>query len=116
MTKSRENVAEMVTKNLGRYSVGGGAEPTAYVTALEHIDLAHAELARHGIAWWGSNEIPDEAASALAQYVAGDVADQFVDEDRAVYLRSQIPLAMRRLSAVTMTPDLSGAPVRITDY
>lgn len=116
MTKSRENIAELVTRRLGFHSAGSGPEVTAYTVALQHIDLAYAELARHGIAAWPANEIPDEAASAFAQYVAADIADQFVTEDRAEYFREQIPLALRRLTAVTSKPDLSGDPVYFEDF
>lgn len=116
MARTKADIADDVARILALAGASQAASGADNALLLKSVENCHAELAHHDIAWWAIDECPNEAAEGFAQYVAGNVAERFVTEDRASYLKSQMPLALRRLVAVTSKRDLSDLPTKFDDF
>lgn len=116
MAQTKAQIATLALRRLG--VIPEEQSPTAWqqTTAESGVTRSHEELAHHGIAHWDIAATPDAVATAFADYVAGDIALTYMEEERAVYFQSRMVGAMRRMAAVTAKRDFSDAPVKITDF
>lgn len=116
MAQSQSDIAQLALRLLGRDPTEQEPSGSEQVAAEEGVLRAHAELAHHGIAYWDIEECPDACAGAMAQYVAGEIAQQFCDESKALKFEAGMTKAMRRMAAVTAKRDFSDGPTRFEDY
>lgn len=115
MAKTKSDIARLALGRIGLRTEE--QEPSAYQQqrAEDGVDLAFAELGHHGIAYFDVESVPDGVVGALSLYVAGEIAEEFLSEERASYFRSQQGNAFRRIAAA-QGQDNSGWPVDAMDY
>lgn len=116
MAQTRADIATLALKTLKLVPEGQVPSASLSAAAKDGVTRAHAELAHHRIAYWDIDECPDGLSSALADYVAGDIAPHLADESRIAFYQARMIGAMRRMAAVTAKRDTSDAPVRIMDF
>ena len=112
MTQTKSDISALVLRRLGIVREGQAAAASQDAIAKGGIDRWHAELAHHGVAFWNVDACPDDVASAFAQYVAGDVATEFFEVDKAQFFASQMGNALRRMTLIAGVRDFSDRPVK----
>lgn len=97
--------------------VSEGQEPSAYQAEVVDtvIDDEHAYLQAQGIAAWDLTAIPDGALRGLTDYIAGRVAPQMLDAERAGAYTSFVNIGERALRDFTAAL-ASDRPTRIVMF
>lgn len=86
--------------------VSEGQQPSAYYAEVVDsvIDDETAYLVSEGIAYWPVSDIPDGAMRGMTDYIAGRVAPQLLEGERAAGYTSLVDIGERALRRFTAAP------------
>lgn len=113
-TKTNSDIRTLILRKL--HVTQGAQAPEAEDETLvqDVMDSCVEYLRDEGVSWWADDAVPLQAADALAEYVAGFAAPNFVPEEMNAYAQMSMrgERRLRRLSAKAS----EGAPVRAVYY
>jgi hypothetical protein len=95
----------LVLRHLSKLPEGQVAEDYDAEVVEASIDRCQAFLEAEGVAYWETSAIPDGVASAFRDYVAADVAHEFLPPSQAAPYKAAQRLALNQLRDFTASPN-----------
>lgn len=105
MALTKADMRNLVLRYLAKLPEGQTANAHDASVTEDAIDRCQSWLEADEIAYWESSAIPDGAANAYRNYVAAEVAHEFLPPSQADPYAARRPQALRDLRRFVSKPD-----------